>query len=147
MSNSSIWSLDRTFSCATTPDQSGLGSDGIEGVIHKPQNSSITGALPSDCLVSYQDTCWGSLTPLQRCSWCILQPQPTEPLFSGSCSFSTWPCKTCPVGWLVPSPTSVLDMILNNLRVRLQSWSFGKCWVTLIFITPRSTLIHSGSIW
>ena len=27
-----------------------------------------------------QDTCWRSLIPLQRCSWCILQPQ------------LTWPC-------------------------------------------------------
>ena len=25
-----------------------------------------------------QDTHWEGLTPLQRCSWCILQPQPTE---------------------------------------------------------------------
>ena len=30
-----------------------LGSDGNEGVLHIPQNSSITGASPSDCLMSY----------------------------------------------------------------------------------------------
>ena len=40
------------------------------------QSSSMTGSPPSDCL------CWtfdggGSLTPLQRCSRCILHPQPT----------------------------------------------------------------------
>ena len=32
------------------------------------------------CILSrlgHQDTSWGSLTPLQRCSRCILQPQPT----------------------------------------------------------------------
>ena len=39
--------------------------------------SSITAASPSDCLESVQDTHLGSLTPLQRWSRCILQPQPT----------------------------------------------------------------------
>ena len=28
-------------------------------------------------------TRWGSFIPLQRCSWCILQPQPTGPLVGG----------------------------------------------------------------
>ena len=45
-----------------------------------PQSSSITGASPSDCLVSYPDTHWGNLTPLQGCSQCILQPQLTKPV-------------------------------------------------------------------
>ena len=44
---------------ATTPSQSGPGSDGNEGVLHIPQSSNITGISPSDCLVSYQDTRWG----------------------------------------------------------------------------------------
>ena len=62
---SSIWPLDRTLSGTTTPGQSGLGSDGNEGVLRIPQ-SSITGTSPSNCLISYQDTCWGGgLTPLQ----------------------------------------------------------------------------------
>ena len=79
MSNSSIWPIDRTLSGASTLDQSGPGSDGNEGVLLLPQISSITGASPSDCLASYQDTSlWsGVLTLLKRCSWCILQPQPT----------------------------------------------------------------------
>ena len=33
--------------------QSGRGSDGNEGVLCIPQNSSITGTSASDCLVSY----------------------------------------------------------------------------------------------
>ena len=49
MSNSSIW----TLSGATTPDQSGHGSDGNEGVLRVPQISCITEASPPDCLVSY----------------------------------------------------------------------------------------------
>ena len=38
---------------ATTPGQSGLGTDGKEWILRIPQSSSITEASPSDCLVSY----------------------------------------------------------------------------------------------
>ena len=48
MSNTSIWPIDRTLSGYSTPGQSGPGSNRNEGVTHIPQ-SSITGALPSDC--------------------------------------------------------------------------------------------------
>ena len=53
MSDSSIKSTEKTLSEATTPDQSGPGSNDNEGVLHIPQNSCITGASSSDCLVSY----------------------------------------------------------------------------------------------
>ena len=52
MSNSSIWPIDCTLSDVTTLGQSGPGSDDYEGVLHIPQNSRITEASPSDCLVS-----------------------------------------------------------------------------------------------
>ena len=52
-SNSSISPIDKTPSRATTLSQSGLGSNGSEGVLCIPQSSSITGTSPSDCLVSY----------------------------------------------------------------------------------------------
>ena len=42
------------LSGAIIAGQSGLGSDGNEGVHCIPQSSSITGNSPSDCLVSYQ---------------------------------------------------------------------------------------------
>ena len=42
-----------TLSGATIPSQSGPGGNGNEGVLHIPQNSSITGTSPSNCLVSY----------------------------------------------------------------------------------------------
>ena len=42
-----------SVSGATTPDQSGPGSDGSKEVLHIPQSPSITGTSPSDCLVSY----------------------------------------------------------------------------------------------
>ena len=64
---SSIWPIDRTLSGATTPDQSGPGSDSNEEVLHISQTSNITGASPSDCLVSYPGHSlaggWGVLTP------------------------------------------------------------------------------------
>ena len=50
---SSIWPINRTLSGATTLGQSQPGSDGNERVLSIPQSSSITGTLPSDCLVSY----------------------------------------------------------------------------------------------
>ena len=57
MSNSSIWPIDRILSGTTTLSQSEPGSDNNKGVLCIPQSSSITssitGALPSDCLVSY----------------------------------------------------------------------------------------------
>ena len=75
---SSILPRDRALSGATTPGQSGLGSDGNEGVLRIPQSSSTAGTSPSDCLVSYpRHSLGGGLTPLQRSSRCILQPQPT----------------------------------------------------------------------
>ena len=44
--NSSIWTIDGTQTGTTTLGQSGLGSNGYEGVIHTPQ-SSRTGVSPS----------------------------------------------------------------------------------------------------
>ena len=70
MSKSSIWPMDTTLSGAATPGQSWQWS----GTPH----SRKTGALPSDCLVSYPEHSLGEgLTPPQRCSRCILKPQPT----------------------------------------------------------------------
>ena len=55
----SIWPIDKTLSGATTPGQSGLGSDGNEEVLHIPQSSSIIETSPSDCLVSYPGHLFG----------------------------------------------------------------------------------------
>ena len=63
MWNSSIWSRDRTLLGATTLAQSEPGSYGNEGVLHIPQNSSITGASPADCLVSYTGHWLGEFYP------------------------------------------------------------------------------------
>ena len=52
MSNSSIWPIDMTLSKATTPGQSGPGSNGNERVLHILQ-SSKTGVSPLDCFLSY----------------------------------------------------------------------------------------------
>ena len=67
------------LSGATILGQSGPGTNGNKGVLRIPQSSSIIGTSSSDCLVSYTGHSLGKgLTTLQRCSWCILQPQPTE---------------------------------------------------------------------
>ena len=53
MSNSFIWPIDRTLSGATTPGQSGPGSDWIEGELSIRLSSGITEVSASDCLMSY----------------------------------------------------------------------------------------------
>ena len=63
MSNIAIWPIDRTLSGATTPGQSGLGSDGNEEVLHIPQSSSFTGASLSHCLISYPGYSLGDSYP------------------------------------------------------------------------------------
>ena len=63
MSNNLIWPIDRTLSNATTPSQSGPGSDGNEGVFHIPQSSSINGASPSDYSMSYPGYSQGKFFP------------------------------------------------------------------------------------
>ena len=78
MSNSSIRPIRRTISGATTSGLSELESNSNEGVLRIPPSFSITGILPSECLVPYpgHSLGWGGgLPPLQRCSQCILQPQ------------------------------------------------------------------------
>ena len=55
MSSSSIWSIDRALSGATTPCQNGPGSNGNEGVLPVPQISSFTGTSPADCFMSYPE--------------------------------------------------------------------------------------------
>ena len=59
--------------------QSGPGNDGNKGVLCILQSCNSV-ASPSDCLVSHLGHSVGrGLIPLQRCSQCILQPQPTGP--------------------------------------------------------------------
>ena len=52
MQFSSIWPIDRTLSGATSSSESEPGNGGNKGVLSILQSSGITGAWPSDCLVS-----------------------------------------------------------------------------------------------
>ena len=87
---SSIWPIDRTLSSATNSGQSESGSDGNNRVLRIPQSFSITGTTPSDCLESYLGHSLRSLTPRQRNSRCILQPQPTGQLSLGFQCIYIW---------------------------------------------------------
>ena len=49
----------------------------VEGVLFLSRDA--VGIFYSLSQLTHQDTCWGSLTPQQRCSWYILQPQQTWP--------------------------------------------------------------------
>ena len=61
-----VWPIDRTQSGATTPGQSGPGSNGNEGALRIPESSSSTGTSPSDCLVSYPGHSLGGILHLCR---------------------------------------------------------------------------------
>ena len=62
--DSSIETIDRALSGATTLGQSGPGSNVKEGVLCIPQSPSIPGTSPSDCLVSYPGhSGWGGSYP------------------------------------------------------------------------------------
>ena len=77
MQFNSIWYIDRTLLGATIPGQSEPESDSNEGVLRIPQSSRIAGTPQSDCYVSYPGQSFrGGLTPLQKYSRSILQPQP-----------------------------------------------------------------------
>ena len=66
MSNSSIWPMDRTLSGASTPVQSGPGSDVNEGTLRIPQSSirllSVGGGLPTLEMQSLYSTAPGGWT-------------------------------------------------------------------------------------
>ena len=66
MQFSFIWTIDGTLSGVSTPGQSGPGSDSNEGVLHISPNSSITGASPLDCLISYPGHSFGGFSHLCR---------------------------------------------------------------------------------
>ena len=53
----------RTLSGATTPGQSEPRSNDNEGVLHIPHSSSITGASPSNCFMSYPGHSLGESYP------------------------------------------------------------------------------------
>ena len=57
------------LSGATIPGQSGLESNGNEGVLCIPQSSSIARASPSDCLVSYPGYTLGESYPSAEMHW------------------------------------------------------------------------------
>ena len=58
--------MDRTLSGAPTPGQSGPVSDGNEAVLRISQSSRITGASPSDCLMSYPEHSFGEFYPSEE---------------------------------------------------------------------------------
>ena len=76
--NNSILPIYRTLPGATTPGQSGPGSNDHEEVFHILLNSKA-GTSPSDSLMLYPGQLLGDggFDPLQGCSWCILQSKLT----------------------------------------------------------------------
>ena len=128
MSNSSIWPIDRTLSSATTPGKSRHGTVGNAMVLRLPQISSITEASPSDCLVSYPRCLLGEgLTPQQRCSRCILQPEPTGLV------------SVCLIIWLQRKLHVAKSYVLRNI-LGFEYWRIGSSIIYARFYSAFSTL-------
>ena len=94
MSNSSIWYIDRSRLGATIPGQGRSGNDSNEGVLHIPQSSSITGASPSDCLISYPRHTFGD-------SYSSAEMQSGYPVASADCATTFFKWMGCPRGVMV----------------------------------------------
>ena len=110
---SSIKPIDRALSGATTPGHSGPGSNGNKGVLRISQGSSITGTSLLDCLVSYPGhSLGGGLTAWQRCSQCILHPQPTGQGIRGKMLSARFQWKTATSNWC-----EKLIIISQQLRI------------------------------
>ena len=92
--SNSIRPIDRTLSGATTPEQSGPGSD----TPHSPK------------LQHFESLMIRLLSVISKCSWRILWPQPTKPTYNVVCvpNYSVppyWQTPTCLEGaWLIPHP-------------------------------------------
>ena len=143
---------------------SGPGSDGNKGVLSIPQSSSIAGISPSDCLVSYQDTRWegGSYPSAEKQSVYSTAPadwtckQMNSELFENKVtnelsytyiiqSVEALEYTDCTNTERLEPPTkSVLDMTLNRLMGRFQSWSFGECEPP---IHCHYSQVHSDTEW
>ena len=139
MWNSSILTIDRTLSGATTPGQSGPRSNEKGEFLRLPQSSSITGASPSDCLVSYTGHSFGRyLTPLQRCNRCILLPQLTRlfnlwvfiPEVTGNFHCSSSENKCLQLFMILRIILADLNSLYRPifLRISLSSYLFAMFW-------------------
>ena len=115
MSNSSVWPIDRTLSGATILSQSGLGSNGNERVLCIFQSSSITGASPSNRLMSYQGHSlkWG--LPLCRDAVGVFY-SPNQ------------------LGWY-----SDWNMIVTTIKMRILVWIY-QCIVIIILYIPGEVI-------
>ena len=102
MSNSFIWPKERILTGATILGQSGPVSDGNEGVLHIPQSSSISGASPSDSLVSYLGHSLEGVLPLCKDAvWIFYNP-------------SRLGFKTDISRYLLPNSTTGSNSIIQN---------------------------------
>ena len=66
MSNSSFLPIDRNLTGATTPSYCGPGSKDNDVEFSIPQSPRITGALLSECLISYPGHSLGNSIPFAK---------------------------------------------------------------------------------
>ena len=105
-----------------------LGPMVMNGVLHIPQSRNTVGLFYSPSLLGSR---WGSLTPFQRCSRCILQPQSTGPSLRQSYPFSEMQSvySTAPVDWALVG--AVLPLFRDAVGVFYSLSRLGPRWGSL----------------
>ena len=128
MSNSSIWPLNRTLSGATTLGlRIDLGMMVIKGYLPSPKAKALPEPHHQIILCHNQVTRGGSLTLLQRCNRCILQPQLTGPSVMFNCKkfYFKQLSLTYTVFWVVYAhlniKTVLFQVIQFSIRIQLSS--------------------------
>ena len=148
MSNSSIWAIDKTLSGATTPGQSGPGSNGNEGVLHIPQSSNITEVSASDCLVSYTGHSLGESYPSAKMQF-VYSTAPA----SWACCTLIWLSQQCDRKltkssgmYLLTPPTQSISKSLTSLNSKI-SKAKEHSLPYYLPITLSSSLIWYSKSW
>ena len=116
-------------------------------LLHIAQSSSITGTSLLDGLVLYPEHLLREqFYPLQRCSQCILQPQPTRQTFQSEFKLLTV--------FLVLTTVIILIIMIINIEIKFQSKEFtnlnpGKknFFLKITGKKKKNCLLHKSFIW
>ena len=116
------------------------------------QSSNIIEDSLSDCLVLTRGHLLGSLTPLQKCSWYILQPQPTGQPIAGERRDGFMPflnmmiITLCVSSFFVPAATVDSERVSILFSSRLCWKWFGLVWFLCLMAYQLFMLFNAKAI-
>ena len=108
------------------------------GTLHSPKAPALQELHHQMVLRHIQDTRWGNLTHLQRCSWCILQLQPTGPVCA---------CMLCVHIWIYMYSISLYIYIWMYMSLCVHIWVYiyEDHWITFqtFFVWALLLIVHT----